>query len=850
MSNRMNPLLALAAVMATLQVAGAGDRVGDGGRDLRTYKPHMLVDQLHMRLEVKITDMNVPRMDCVQTLSLTPFAAPMDELRLDASGFSISSVESPDVACTWTHDGEELVAAFAETIERGRVIRLVTAYTVNDPPSGVHWTPESVAWPGRPAQLFTQGQTDYSSHWFPCVDHPFDKLTSELIVTVPAEFDVSANGRLVSEEKHVGQIEVPGVGVEDRSLATFQWLQDKPHSTYLVSLCVGQWDVVDVTSGELPMPIYAPLRQGRLVGPTYGRLPEMVRLFELLTGEPYPWDRCAYVIVDNFPFRGMENTSATTMYGTALLREDAVGDSSIEWLIAHELAHQWFGDLVTCKSWEHIWLNEGFATFMTHMWHEYADGDDGYFAAVRSSFDRVIEADDGTLPGDEPMVSKYYDRPGENYGRSGSPYARGASILHMLRARFGSDLFFDCVRQYVERYRFSTAETGDLRRVIEEVSGDSLQHFFEQWCFRPGVPRLSVDIEWDADAGELVFTVLQNQPIDRHNPAYAFDLPIVAYTGTSEVERFDVWVDGRESTSRQAFDAQPTAVVVDPEMRVLAEMSISQPVEPWLEQLRVGPTYAARVQAVRALAQVREEAGGEALLRVARDESAYADLRAEAVRALAHRDDRARVMAVAKSRPSATGVRIAFIEALAVFGQDAPEPGSVSRELYEDMLAEHASSDPSRRVRAAAVRALGDLSSLAKLHVVLAAAEVESQHDAVRRAALDALPKIDNGRGLRTAIRYTAPGTNNRTRPHAIRAVVELSHHDPDAAFRALAPLAKDREARTRNAIGRAMVDLADPRGIDVLAGMVQRNNEERRQVSEWIRELRASLGRPLAGGG
>ena len=312
------------------------------GRDLLNYPPDRIVDHQHMRLEIDIPDMNVPRASAVQTLTVTAIGTPTASLTLDARLLDIRSVTSPGRRVTHEHDGRRLTMRFDPPLEPGIASDIVTTYTISDPPHGLLWLPEDPAWPGRPAQIHTQGQTDTNSYWFPCHDFPNERLITELIVTVPEGYLVSGNGRLLAREMRPGR-------------TTFHWLQDKPHVNYLVSLIVGKFDVVDLAQAParsrdalrpakaFEMPVYVPPGRGRDVAGTYGRTPEMIGLFERLTGEAYPWDRYAQLVVWNFGAGGMENTSATTMYDTAIIDPQGLLDGDLDGLIAHELAHQWFG---------------------------------------------------------------------------------------------------------------------------------------------------------------------------------------------------------------------------------------------------------------------------------------------------------------------------------------------------------------------------------------------------------------------------------------------------------------------------------------------------------------------------
>lgn len=821
------------------------------GRDLSNFPPHRLADYQHMRLELFIADMNQARLEGVETLTLEPIGQPLSDLRLDARGMNIASVTVDGRTCAFTYDGESLNISFDPPLEPAKAARLVITYAVTSPVDGLNWFPESPAWPGRPAQLHTQGQPQTISALFPCHDFPNERLTTELLVTVPAGYTVSSNGRLVGRTNRI--ITVPdGAGTKLAAYEQFHWLQDKPHVNYLVSLVIGKFDIVDVGTRNLPMPVYVPPGRGVDVKATYGKTPDMVAHFSKLLDEPYPWDRYAQLVVWNFAAGGMENTGATTMYDTAILDKAARADTDLEGLISHELGHQWFGDLVTCNSWEHVWLNEGFATYMTALWEEHERGSDGYQSNILGNMDGVRGGDKADAPYRPGLTSRIYKNPWEPFRRPANPYSKGSSILHMLRERLGDEAFFRGIALYIDRCKFRTAETSDLRRALEDISGESLQQFFDQWCARPGFPVLDIRVEWHAATSTLDVHVEQAQNIDPYNPAYEFELPVwvdvpdAARAATSPADRGGRWiripVSSRSAAWSGLLPAEPTVCIVDPDMTVLADLRIDQPAGRWIKQLNNGPTLAARAQAARALGRAREGDGARDLRRMADNRSAHKSVRAEAVRALAARDDWETLGALVNTANDTPDIREAICDALAeVASREEVNPGF--REFAGQSIERRARQDSSSRVRAAAIRGLARMKAPEAWSVVSTGLNLESQDDRVRQAALTSLSRLDREEALPLAIERTRPGVLSRTRPIAIQAVVDLAHHDKDAAFEAIAPLMADNESRTRDAAGQALADLKDPRGIPVLEEFIGkcRDRRIRERAQDWLDSLRKS---------
>ncbi len=802
------------------------------GRDLLNYPPHPHVAYQHMALKLDIADMNTPKMEAEQHLTFAPLGDPLENLSLDAKLLDIHKVSTtrPNTKVTFTHDGQKLSLAFEPAIPVGEKIEVITTYTVNDPPRGIIWTPESRAWPNRAAQLHTQGESNQNSYWFPCHDFPNVRLTTELTVTVPDGFLVSSNGKLIDTTQ-------PAAGRK-----TFHWLQDKPHTNYLVTLVVGKFDVENISSTKLPMPVYVPPGRGPDIKRTYGNTPRMITLFEKLTSQPYPWDQYAQLVLHNFGGGGMENTSATSLYDTAILTEEGHKDGDIDGLIAHELAHQWFGDLITCKSWEHIWLNEGFATYFSNLWFEERDGRDAYMSWVIANFDRVIARDKADAPYQPAMVSKEYEKSGDTFNRAANPYPKGSAILHMLRCRLGDEVFFKGLAAYVNAYKFKLAETSDLRRVMEDVSGESLEKFFNQWCYHPGVPELDISCDWKVESSELVITIDQKQTINGYNPAFEFALPVYIQTrasGSSPTVFGPIEVTERETVARFKLDSEPVMVVIDPDLTVLANSKINQPLRRWVAQLNKGPSLMSRVQAARALASDQSTTGSETLTKIAANSSNPSRLRFECIDVLSVRHDSAAFAELTRAGITDRDTREVLVDDTAEtlrIGIHQP----ANRQRLIDYLATQAVKDESAHIRQSALRGLGKLKATAHFQILADALAVESQHDRIRQGALEGLGDMDVAEGLPLAIQYAQPGTYSRTRPAAIDAIAKLAHHGHEGAIKALLALQGDREVRSRDAVANALIKLHAEAALPKWEAELKttKDPEDISRLQGWIKDL------------
>jgi aminopeptidase N len=826
-------LLAVATSLALSSVAGAGGGeaclageveqaawssepwVEATGRDLRSYPPDRIVDYLHMTLRMRFDDLEEKRFTATETLRFAPIGRPAESVTLNAVGLQIEAVTLDGEPLEHFYDEERLTLRFDPPLAPRQPREVVIEYECVEPASGMVFTSSSWEFAHYRAEVHTTGQTATNQHWFACHDYPNERLTTELIVDVPGGLAVSSNGRLVSHR-------------DDGRRAVWHWLQDKPHVNYLVVLVIGKFDMVEIPHPRVPMQVWVPPGLGHQVMQTYGRTGEMIDVLERRFGHPYPWDRYDQVVVKNFGPGGMENTSVTTLYPTAILDETALGDESLEGLISHELAHQWAGDLFTCKSWAHVWLNEGWATYGAALWAEH--GEDGYLDSMRRNFGRLARRDKTTSG--QPMVSNIYENAWENFSRGANPYPKGASILHMLRMMLGDEVFFEGVGLFVNRHALGVVETNDARYAMEEVSGLGLEWFFEQWCLRPGIPRLKVNVEYDGGSRELKVEVMQTQRVDDRTPAFRFMLPIYVQTSAG-TETFDLDVRETKVSRQVPLDGPPILVAVDPWMHVLKTAEVDKPNPMWMEQARRGPTIASRHAAIEALADRDTPQVVDLLRGVITDESIRHTLRQTAVKTLAglsSNQARTALLAIVNSSVADARVREPLIRALEDF----------EAEQVVTLLAEVAESDPSYATRVAAIETLAHHGATEYADLIAELVNVQSQHDQIRKAALVALADLDDPRGLDLGIQYSAHGYMDRSRPAAIKAVGRLAHHDPDRAVGYLISLLDDTERRTVSAAGGALAETGDERAIEAVRAISEAhpNSRLRRQAERWLKKL------------
>ncbi|MCW5559668.1 MAG: M1 family metallopeptidase, partial [Verrucomicrobiae bacterium] len=415
----------------------------------RQYAPSREIDITHQALDVT-PDFERRRVTGNIRIEFKPIAKSLPQLKLDAVDLVIATVEASAAILGWQNTGEQLVVTFKEAIPAGADSWVTVNYSVEEPDKGLYFRTPAMGYKEGDTHLWTQGEMHEARHWFPCYDYPNEKFTTEMICRIPEGMVALSNGKLVSQEKDAGS-----------GLVAWRWLQDQPHANYLVTLCAGHFSKIEDDYNGLPLAFWTPPSQIQFAKNSFAGTKEMVAFFEQETGVKYPWARYDQVVVDDFTWGGMENTAQTTLTDGTLFPDELAGTRSSEGLVAHELAHQWFGDLVTTKDWANIWLNEGFATYYDALFHEHKYGRDRFLYEMLGNARGVLNQANDVLP----IVYRGYNDPQEQFGFRA--YPKGSWILHMLRSQLGPELYRQCIKTHLERHGHGNATTEDLVEIVE-----------------------------------------------------------------------------------------------------------------------------------------------------------------------------------------------------------------------------------------------------------------------------------------------------------------------------------------------------------------------------------------------
>jgi len=772
----MRRFLCVLAALAALPCAGQvlpGHRLPEG--------PDRAVRERAFHIErykaVLAFDMVKTQIGGTATITLSALRSPLTEVAFDAAELDVSSVSSGGKSLRFTIDKSawKLDVALDAPLPAGRETTLEIAYSCR-PRVGMYFY---AAAPGVSAQAWNYGEGGLHNGWLPIYNDTNDRFSVEFVVTVPKGFTAVANGRLDGPTENA-----------DGS-RTFHWIQEKPIPNYLMTVDVGNFvrvplDDARLAASVVPLAVWTAPGSEDAAKFAFGSTPRMVEFFSEKMGYPYPWVKYDQVTLREFAVGAMETTTATGFGESHLHREGDPPDSAPDFekpypiwtyedTIAHELAHHWFGDLVTCRSLSSIWLNESFASFWHTVWNGHAHGEDDltyqrwrylndYLGYVRKT---------GEV---RPMEFFRWKEPAQMY-QSQLTYIKGSLVLHMLRHFVGDEGFYGALSWYLHQHEFSNVDSADLREAFERAAGRNVAWFFRDWIQKGGGhPRFDVSYRWVPERRQVDLTVKQIQadlPFEKD-----FTLPVeIEIADASGAHTHRVELSGWETKVSLPSDGRPRRVTFDKGGWIVCEVRYERPIEEVVDELKSGD-LAARLRAARQLAEdfPREQSAISALSSIVADTGAHWGLRQEAATNLGSIGGAAAGSALEKALTDKDRrVRRAAALALGECGQP-----SAAR-----ALSHAAETDAAEDVAAAAEIALGEIAAPgAKDFLSRQLSRASRYWDSIRIGALIGLGKLHDASLAATFDSYAAPKYRQEVREAALDGWGGAAADDPKLSER------------------------------------------------------------------
>jgi aminopeptidase N len=790
------------------------------------YMPARQYDLEHVRLDLAF-DWDGRSVEGTVTHTLVPLLPGLDNLVFHAADLDIRRVRlaggSADLPFTLNPEAQTVTVRLGRAYGPQDRLEVAIDYAAR-PKAGLYFVGPDEGYPKKPRQIFSQGEPDLNRYWFPTWDYPNDKATSEMVATVKQPLMAVSNGKLLETADASG------------GRRTYHWKMEQPHTTYLISIVVSEFEKIADEWNGIPVEYYVPPGYEGLARRSFGDTPKMMAFYSEVTGRPYPYAKYAQTTVVDYMWGGMENITATTQTLRTLHDERAEPDHSSEGLVAHELAHQWFGDLITTESWEHLWLNEGFADYFTALWMGHARGEDELAREVDDLRAGYLAED-----GDDyrrPISTRRYTHPLRMF--DSHSYNKGALVLHMAHGLLGEEGWWKGIREYVNRFAFRTATTADFESAFEEASGASLGALVDQYVYGAGHPELAASWSYDEEGGLLRVAIEQNQAQTAETGFFSFPLEvaIVGDTGTT-VHQVPVRPEGKQELTI-ASPSRPRTVVLDPHGWILKTLDFDKPASEWIVQLDTAEALAARLEALRALGKLGGDEAVAALGKALREAPFYGTRRV-AAESLGEIDTLPSFEALrAGLEDKDSRVRTAVLTAFGKF-PDRGEPLPLLRRALEQ--------EPSYDARAAAAASLGKFTGRrAELTPVLVKAlSQDSYNEVVRGAALRSLADLGAPETYEQAVRFARHGSPSDSRDDAFLALARYGAKTDDEKVRervrkTLEGYLDDSIFIARRSLYEAMAESGDPAMIPALERVLKTEAEamQRQRIETTIRKLRA----------
>jgi aminopeptidase N len=801
------------------------------------YNPDRPGQVEHIALDL-VLDIPNERASGSCTMRICPVRDGITSITMDAVALEIKAVTIASVPQPYSYDGHRLTVQLLQQTVRGVRLELAIDYGIDQPDRGMYFVKPTEHYPDKPVQVWTQGEDEDSRYWFPCFDYPGQLATSEIRVTVPGTFSAVSNGVLAS--------------VEDLgSSKIYHWQQNQVHPSYLMTLAVAEYvELRDEWRGK-PITYYVTPGLEDRARLTMGKTPRMVEFFSKTYRYDYAYDKYAQVCADDFIFGGMENTSTTLLTTRCLLDERAAIDNlSSETLVAHELAHQWFGDLAVIKHWSHAWVKEGAASYAEVLWLEHEYGEDLAHYYLLGQAEEYQSEDSGRYR--RPLVTNVYRDAIELYDRH--IYEKGSCVYHMVRAELGDDLFQESMGQFLRNHAHSVVETVDLLRAVEQATGKNLAPMFDQYVYRGGHPDYKVAYSWDDDSKLAKLTVTQTQA-ESEKDCFDLKLPIAFGSNKAITQTLTVRIHEKEQSFYFPLAEKPEFVSFDRGNYTLKSVALEYPVPELKAQLLGDPEAVSRVHAARALGK---KGGLEAVkaLQEALENDKFWGVRLEAAQALSKvkLDQAFDALLLGLKDPEAR-VRRVTIESLTRFK---------TRASYEAVRSIALAGDASYLVEAAALRNLGTFAASGLpeapaesevLGILSEALEKRSSwNEVLRIGAIGALSRMKtSAAALDLLMQYTEIGVAQPLRLSAVRSLGAIStgQEKPnlERILNRLRELSRERFFLSQVAAIVALEGMETPKAIALLQGFTGdgADGRTRRMAEEAIAMVQSRSGSTAA---
>ena len=734
---------------------------------------HSNYDVQHINIKINIDLKEKFLWGTVET-SIIPSENDLTSFEVDAFGMNINKIERDPktpkekrysgkkvmevdnlIELKFDYDKQKIKIYLDKPFKTTDTIYYKIHYSVTNPEKGLYFISPTPEFPSKRYEVWSQGEGEDNRYWFPCYDYPNDKATTEITVTADQQYNTISNGVLVSKDEY------PTVN-------KWHWVNDQPHSSYLVMLGIGQWDSIKTSWGGIPIISYVPPGQQKWGENSYRQTADIVKFFSEYIGYKYPWHEFRQVAVQDFIYGGMENTGAVVLFEGSVYDDKTEPDYNATNLVAHELAHQWWGDVTTCKNWNEIWLNESFATYFQCLYTEHLLGKDEFDYNIYRNGNSAISVDSTNR---KPIYIRD--------GLTTNTYDKGSVVLNMLRNMVGEDKFRKTMNIFISNNQFKPVVTKDLVDALHSAIDDPLldqmpanfSWFFEEWIYKAGQPEFRVDYTYDESKKEITLNALQIQRMDSSS---VFRTPVeIEIITTSGKQGISMETSDQLKSYVIKVDSKPLNVIFNKGNRVLSKLYFSKPKNDWLYQLNNSVDAIDRITALNGL---KDFINDDDIVNAIKDKmrnDIFWGVRCEAVKVLSTSKNKAVTEVYMKNMIDErdSRVRRTYLLQLGTLLNNHPEEKK-NTAVLQYFLTNLIKNETSYYSAADTITALSQILDKSKIYdAVIPFIDMDSHVDIIRRSVLSALETSKDPRSKDVFLKYGTIGSTSRVRNIAISAL-------------------------------------------------------------------------------
>lgn len=711
----------------------------------RTY------DVQHIKIEVKL-DLEKKTVEGTTTTSIVPLYDTLTMFKVDAVGmnirkimfFSIPKNPTPFAkSFKYNYDNKELTIFLDRKYTTRDTIVYIVNYSTTDPEKGIYFVQPDSLFPNKRYEVWTQGEGEDNRYWFPCYDYPNDKATTETYITVGKQYTTLSNGQLVETKDNPD------------GTKTCHWVLNHPHSSYLVMLAAGEYDIIRDSYLDIPVNTYVPTGKISMADSALYLSADIIKFFSESIGFKYPWGHFGQVGVQDFIYGGMENTGAIVYYDGIYHDDRAAIDYTARGLIAHEMAHMWWGDVVTCRNWNEIWLNESFATYFDALYTEHHLGKDEFDYQNMRSGDAAVTADSTVAR--KPIYAR--DGLGVN------TYNKGSIVLNMLRNQLGKDNFWKAMNLYITKHQFTPVGTQNLVDAVNQTMDNPLldqtppdyKWFFDEWIYKAGQPEYKVSYDYDDNTKTLKLTASQIQRLDSSS---VFKTPVEVEIITDGSRKSEKIVPmNYPQTYSYTLDSKPLNVIFNKGNKVLCRVYFHKPKEDWLYQLEKSEDAIDRLTAIKGL---REFLNDESIIDALGDALRYDKfwgVRNDVASMLGKSNSKlaAEILMQYYSKENDSRIKRTILLSLGDLKQHCP--ACVDSRVLLDFILSNINGERSYYTIADGITSIARFAAKDKIYdIVSPFLGMDSHFDIIRRRAILALDSTYDKRSLDVFLKYSVNG--------------------------------------------------------------------------------------------